>query len=160
MSRCAIPLVVAVLASLAPQVGFAQRTPLSYSPATAVTPAPLDLRVSMPINKVTQHAPSWSATDIGLASGFLALLWVDASQTRSLARNNWNGYHETNPVLGRQPTEGQINTYTATVAVATVGIAQALPPRTRRWWLGVALALEAYTVYHTTSRLGVSLSVR
>jgi hypothetical protein len=117
-------------------------------------------RWSFPITRVTQHAPSWSALDVGLAGGFLTLLWVDASQTRSLARQHWDGFYEANPILGHRPSEGQINTYTAAAAVTTLGIAAALPASARHWWLGAALAIQAVTVYHTTSNVGVSLSVR
>jgi hypothetical protein len=114
----------------------------------------------MPLTHVTHLAPSWSAADVGLAGGFLALLWVDACQTRSLARQGWDGFSEANPILGHRPSEGRINTYTAAAAVTTLGIAAALRPRERRWWLGAALAVQAFTVYHTTSRVGVSFRVQ
>ena len=113
----------------------------------------------MPVKNVTRHAPSWSATDIGLASGFLALLWVDAAQTRSLARNNWQRFYEANPILGRQPSVGRINTYTAAAAITTLGIAAVLPARARRWWLAGAFAVQATTVIYTTTQVGVAFRV-
>lgn len=114
----------------------------------------------MPVNNVTRHVPSWTATDIGLAGGFLAMLWVDAAHTRSLARNNWEGFYEANPILGRQPSVGRINTYTAAVAITTLGVAAILPPRARRWWLAGALAIEATTVIYTTTQVGVAFTLR
>jgi hypothetical protein len=110
----------------------------------------------MSLDHVTRHAPSWSATDVGLAGGFLASLWVDAAQTRSIARNNWVGFHEANPLIGPRPSVGQLNTYTAVAAVTTLGIAALLPARARRWWLIGAIALEAYAVTATT-RSGIAL---
>lgn len=114
----------------------------------------------MPVNSVTRHAPSWNATDIGLAGGFLAMLWVDAAQTRSLARQNWVDFYETNPILGHEPSVGKINTYTAAAAITTLGVAALLPPRARRWWLASAFAVETATVIYTTTQVGVAFRVR
>ena len=155
MSRCALTLplpLAAVLAALAPAAVLAQQAHTPYSPS------PLGVRWSMPINSVTRHAPSWSATDIGLAGSFLAILWVDAAQTRSVARGNWKGFHEANPIIGPRPTVGQINAYSAAAAVTTLGVAAVLPARARRWWLIGALAIEAYAVTGTTSS-GISLRI-
>ena len=154
MSRSVLPVAAAVFVWLAPGAAVAQRA----LPPTA--PTAVSVRWSLPLNQATRHVPSWSATDLGLAGGFLTLLWVDASQTRSLARTNWKGFSEANPLLGRKPSEGQINTYTAVVAVTTLGIAQALRPKAHRWWLGAVVALQAFTVYRSTAHLGVSFSVR
>lgn len=153
MSRAALRVVAPMLASLLPGAAVAQGSvPLS--------PSSVSMSWSMPTYQIARHLPSWSATDFSLAGGFLTLLWVDASQTRSLARRNWKGFTEANPLLGRKPSEGQINTYSAAAALTTLGIAAALPPKARRWWLGGAVALQAFTVYHTTAQLGVSFSVR
>ena len=149
-TRFAIPFALAVLLLSAPRSADGQQA----------SPGAVGMQWSMPITSVTRHAPSWNAIDVGLASGFVAALWIDAAQTRALARNNWQGFYESNPLLGPRPSEGQINTYTAAAAVTTLGIAAALPPRARRWWLAAALAVEAYTVYSTTAHLGVSLRVR
>ena len=142
MARCAIPL-AAVLASLAPGAVRAQQAQTPYSSS------PVEVRWSMSITSVTRHAPSWSATDIGLAGGFLAVLWVDAAQTRSVARGSWRGFHEANPIIGPRPTVGQVNTYS---------VAAVLPARARRWWLIGAIAIEAYAVTGTTSS-GISLRI-
>ena len=114
------------------------------------------VRWSMPVAKITRHVPNWSATDLGLAGGFLTALWIDAAQTRSLARQNWDGFYESNVILGRNPSEGQINTYSAAAAVATLGVAAVLPERARRWWLMGALAVEVYAISGTV-RAGVPL---
>src|SRR5437879_12998384 len=116
MARCAIPL-AAVLASLAPGAVRAQQAQTPYSSS------PVGVRWSLPITSVTRHAPSWSATDIGLAGGFLAVLWVDAAQTRSVARGRWRGCHEANPIIGPRPTVGQVNTRPASAAATAPGIA-------------------------------------
>src|SRR6267142_1994684 len=147
----ALPIAVLVASTLVPCLAHAQ---------SPIAPAPIGVRWSIPATQVTRHVPSWSTTDVGLATGFLAMLWVDAAQTRSLARQGWTRFQETNPILGREPSVGRINTYTAGAAVATLGIAAVLPPRARRWWLASAFAIQAPTVVYTTTAVGVSFRVR
>jgi hypothetical protein len=159
MPRHALSLAVVVLASLAARTATGQTLPPD-SRSQSVTPAPFAVRWSMPVNDVTRHAPSWSTTDLGLAGGFLAMLWVDAAQTRSLARGNWDAFYETNPILGREPSVGQINTYTAAAAITTLGVAAILPARARRWWLIGAFAVETSTVIYTTTQMGVGFRIR
>ena len=156
----ALPLVTVAVAALAPRAVTAQVASGHLSHSARVSPAPLTVSWSMPMNHVTRRVPSWSATDIGLAGGFLALLWVDAAQTRSIARQGWKGFYEVNPILGRQPSVGQINTYTAAAAVATLGVAAILPQRARRWFLAGAVAVEASTVIYMTTSVGIPLTIR
>jgi hypothetical protein len=134
---------------------------LSRPGAAQQAPTPLRARLSVGLDQVTGRVPvpRWGATDLELAGAFVTALWVDAAQTRSLARSGWRDFRESNPLLGRRPTEGQINTYTAVVAVTTLGVAAVLPRRARRWWLAGAAAVEGYTVAHTT-RVGVAIRLR
>ena len=134
----------------------AQRVPAS---ATASPIPQLRLHWSVPLPKLGYLAPAWSRTDVALASAFVATLWVDAAQTRSLAKQGWDGFRETNPLLGRRPGAGQINTYTAVAAVTTLSVAAVLPRRARPWWLAAAFAAEAITVARTT-RVGIAFRVR
>jgi hypothetical protein len=157
MRSRARPLLLALF-MLSPLATRAATQQLARSHAPAVTP--LAVQWSVPTSQVTRHIPSWSATDVGLATGFLALLWVDAAQTRSLARQGWTDFHESNPILGQEPSVRRINTYTAAAAVATLGIAAVLPPRARRWWLAGAVAVEASTVIHNTTSVGVAFTIR
>lgn len=157
MSHHAIPLATAVLTSFAPCAAIAQqRFPAHSTSAAPYAVSTVGVRWSMPLHNVTRHAPSWSATDLGLAGGFLAFLWVDAAQTRSIARNNWAGFYESNPILGPRPSVGQINSYTAAAAVTTLSVAALLPARARRWWLLGAIAVETFAVTATT-RSGIAL---
>jgi hypothetical protein len=160
MSRRMLPVAMVVLSSLASRAATAQTISAYSLPSHPGTPAPLGVSWSMPVSGVTRHAPSWNATDIGLAGGFLAMLWVDAAQTRSLARQGWVGFYESNPILGAQPSVGAINTYTAAVAITTLGVAALLPPRARRWWLAGAFAVETATVIYSTTQVGVAFRVR
>ena len=103
--------------------------------------------------------PTWPAADLALAGAFGVALWVDAAQTRELARQGWKGYREANPILGPRPTIGQINRYTAVAGLTVLGLAAAVPARWRRWLLASALAVETFTVAGTV-REGIALRLR
>jgi hypothetical protein len=95
---------------------------------------------------------AWRSRDIALAGAFTASLLIDASQTRALARGGWDGYHETNPILGPSPSVRTVNVYTAVVGLAVLGGAAVVPERVRPWLLGAALAVEAFTISHTAGQ--------
>lgn len=101
---------------------------------------------------------SWKAPDLVLAGAFTAALLIDAGQTRGLARGGWQGWRETNPILGPRPTEGQINTYTALAGLTVLGAAAAVPERLRPWVLGAGLAVQMFTVVGTVQR-GVAIRI-
>ncbi len=98
----------------------------------------------------------WSQRDHALAIGFTATLLIDAAQTRRLARGGWRDYHESNLILGPRPSVGRVNTYTAVAGLAVLGVAAAVPKRTRPWVLGAALAVEACALAIMSAR-GVAI---
>jgi len=99
---------------------------------------------------------SWRASDVALAGAFVVALAIDAAQTRSIAQGGWQGYREMNPILGPHPSVGQVNTYTAVAGLTVLGAAAVVPARVRPWLLGVALAVETFTIAGTV-RQGVAL---
>ncbi|HEY7193009.1 MAG TPA: hypothetical protein VH439_04645 [Gemmatimonadales bacterium] len=98
----------------------------------------------------------WSARDRALAAGFTVALLIDAAQTRRLARGGWRDFDESNPILGRHPSEGRVNTYTAVAGLTVLGVAAVAPKRVRPWVLGAALAVEVYAL-GAMSRSGVAI---
>ena len=103
----------------------------------------------IPQLEVTGRVPvrlPWSARDRALAAGFVTTLLIDAAQTRRLARGGWRDYEESNPILGRNPSEGRVNTYTVVAGLTVLGVAAAAPKRVRPWVLGAALAVEVYAI--------------
>ncbi len=110
--------------------------------------------------EVRQTVPfrvSWRSRDVALASGFTAALLVDAAQTRRFARTGWRDSRETNPLLGPRPSVGRVNTYTAVVGLAVLGVAAVAPKRARPWVLGVALAVEMCTLAAMAQR-GIAIT--
>lgn len=121
-------------------------TPRASTPSANAGPPRLQATGRLPLHL------SWSATDIALASAFTAALLIDHGQTRRLARAGWQGWRETNPILGPRPSVGQLDTYATVSAVAVLGTAAVLPARFRSWFLGAAFVVEGFTVAGSMQR--------
>ena len=143
----------AVACATLPVPSAAQRV-VDYKPPRAPAGATkypgLQLAGSVPIRT------PWTPRDRALAVAFTTALALDAAQTRRLARGGWRDYEETNLILGRHPSEGQVNTYTVVAGLAVLGVAAAAPKRVRPWVLGAALAVEVYALA-AMSRNGVAI---
>src|SRR5260370_14788957 len=107
----------------------------------AVTPPPM-----MRLGTALPARLSWKGSDVALAGAFVVALATDAAQTRGLARRQWRGYRESNPILGAHPSVGQVNTYSVVTGLTGLGAAAAVSSRVRPWRLGAPLAGEALTV--------------
>ncbi len=107
----------------------------------AVTPPPM-----MRLGTALPARLSWRGSDVALAGAFVVALATDAAQTRGLARRQWRGYRESNPILGAHPSVGRVNTYSVVTGLTVLGAAAAVSSRVRPWLLGAALAVETFTV--------------
>lgn len=126
------------------------------------------LALSAPVSAADTR---WTTHDTALQVLTTALLEVDRQQT------NWASDHyvrdasgvqhvvnEANPILGNQASEGQINTYFATVAAGHAAISYAL--RKSGWelfgvpavslWQSLAIGLET-SVIANNYRLGIRM---
>lgn len=105
-----------------------------------------------------QDRKAWRTTDAVLASGMVALLWIDAAQTRHAMRL---GYYERNPVLvwlegDDYPSDRTINAYMLAVGAATLGAGALMPRPWRTVFLAAVAALELRTVVRSCM-IGVGL---
>ena len=86
----------------------------------------------------TCHAADWDKTEIGLEATFVALSVIDWGQTLKMSDNNWKTgkytpehyeikRHESNLLLGRHPSRGEINLYFPLYIVSNAVIAHYLP---------------------------------
>jgi len=99
---------------------------------------------------------SWAPSHTALASAFVVTLLIDAGQTRQLARNGWQGFRESNPLLGERPSVGRVNSYTALAGLSVLGAAAVAPRRLRPWLLGAAIAVQAFTI-QSSVRQGIPI---
>jgi hypothetical protein len=108
------------------------------------------------------HAEEWKAADYKLLAAATTLLVVDWGQTRDLTRTytetsaSLNGqaplitrrrtHRETNPLLGDNPSIGDVDKYFAGALLLTAGLSYALPAKYRRSFLGGVIVLESVIV--------------
>lgn len=86
----------------------------------------------------------------------LTLQTADWAQTRTIARDPMH-WSEMNPVLGRHPSIGRVNTYFLAATAAQVGLHYALPQPWRQYHAYAWIAVEGGFVAHN-AMLGVRMS--
>ena len=89
----------------------------------------------------TVNIDRWEKQDTVLQATYTALHILDWAQTREIERNQ--AYHELNPILGRHPSEGRINTYFASTLLGHTLVSVLLPKPYRTWWQCVTIGIEA-----------------
>lgn len=96
----------------------------------------------------------WSAPERGLLLAVNVLSVVDLAQTREIVANpQW---HETNPILGRDPTNGEVTAYFLSRAALQYVVADALPSGWRAAYLALELVVSVDTVYGN-HKLGINM---
>jgi len=99
-------------------------------------------------------AAEWTTADTAREVTYLGLHVADWGQTLDIAEND--DFYETNPVLGKQPSRGEVNRYFALTGLTHVAISAVLPNEAtfmshdwnpRASWQYVSIAVEGSTVY-------------
>ncbi len=93
--------------------------------------------------------------DMVLQGAWLGLHVVDFMQTHDIVRNP-DKFHEQNPILGKHPSTGNVNTFFLASAVIHTGIVWALPQKQRVWFQGIGIVIKAGTVA-SNKHLGLGL---
>ena len=101
------------------------------------------LALFVPLQCVAQT--DWTPADKSLLAASTALLIIDWGQTRYIAKNPTR-FHELNPILGRHPSIGRVNTYFAGAIIGNYLLADWLGPTNRKLYLGGITALETVVV--------------
>lgn len=99
--------------------------------------------------------PSWTVTNSVLLAGMVASQVVDWSMTVDARRRG--NYEETNLALGKRPSVGRLNTYSALMLLASVGIARVLKNPWRNIWMAGITGLELGRDWHS-SHIGLRLN--
>jgi hypothetical protein len=89
----------------------------------------------------------WNMDGIDLQRelAFQAMLIADWKQTRQIARAS-DLYFERNPILGKHPSVGRVNTYMFTAGVLHWVISENLSPKWRERWQLISFSIQANTV--------------
>jgi hypothetical protein len=100
----------------------------------------------------------WTATNKALAGAAFAGMLGDWLTTVDISRNR--PYRsEMNPILGSQPSVGNVNTYFALATAGSGLIANALSPKLRNLFLGGLSAVELASVLHNR-KIGLKFNFR
>jgi len=98
-------------------------------------------------------ATTWDKNDSQRQWMYLTAHSLDWLQTRYIA-NHSDAYYETNPLLGREPSQGKVDAYFFTTGLLHSWIAYNLRPRYRKWFQYSTLVMETGYVGHNVS-LGI-----
>ena len=82
----------------------------------------------------------FSTTDKSLELGYIALTAIDWRQTQDIVRHE--GYYETNPIMGKHPTNARINTYFTGMIAGHVLVDYLLPSQYRGYWELMGISVE------------------
>jgi hypothetical protein len=111
---------------------------------------PLQANAGEIIDHLYTSTPNWSASDKAVfGAGFIFSL-MDWSETLQIA-DNPDRWHETNPIMGRNPSRGTVNTYFATGIAVQLLVLYFAPPDWRRYILGGNAAVEGSMVIQNMS---------
>lgn len=99
-------------------------------------------------------ADEWTAKDTKYQAVFLLFKSVDYLQTKEIARNP--KYYELNPIIGKHPTQNEIDIYFLSTAILHTGIAYYLPKKYRRYWQCVFIGMSAGCVAYNFNA-GISI---
>lgn len=100
-------------------------------------------------------ADEWTPPQATKAVALAVLTAADWAQTRNIARHP-ELWHETNPMLGRHPSVGDVDKHFAVASLIGAAALHALPTRYRDWALNAGLVIEAGCVANNL-RLGIGI---
>ena len=99
------------------------------------------------------HAGEWTRADTAREVAYLALHVVDYSQTLEIS-DNPNRWYEKNPIIGKHPSRGEVNTYFLITGLLHPAVAYVLPKPYREIFQYSTIAIEIYCVGNNYS-LGI-----
>lgn len=106
----------------------------------------LTLLVLLILSSTSYATDVWTKKDTTYQAICLTLKAVDWLQTKEIARNP--NYYELNPILGKYPSQNEVDLYFASTAIAHTIIAYYLPKKYRRIWQCVFIGIQAGCVGH------------
>jgi hypothetical protein len=91
-------------------------------------------------------ANDWTTNDTIRQAAVLGTFYLDQAQTKDIKNHPWA--HETNPLLGRSPSDPRIRNYFLSAGLIHTAIAYKLPPEYRRGFQYTTLALQLAVIAH------------
>jgi len=101
-------------------------------------------------------ADEWTKTEIGLQTLSTGLQIIDWGTTLDAVDREDEGYRELNPLIGRHPSRGTVNTYFTISIVSNILLSHFLSNDGRKWWLSGRIIISGYLI---NNNYGIGLTV-
>jgi len=101
-------------------------------------------------------ADKWTKTEIGLQVLSTGLQIIDWGTTLDIVDREDEGYYELNPLLGKHPSKGAVNTYFAISVASNILLSHFLSNDGRKWWLSGRIIISGYLI---NNNYGIGLKV-
>ncbi len=88
---------------------------------------------------------NWTKADTVREVAVFTLHTIDWGQTRTIAKNP-DRYYEINPILGKHPSIGKVDTYMFIGTIVRPVISYHLPPKYRKWWQYLSIGTSGAAV--------------
>lgn len=121
----------------------------------AIMRALASLAIVLALSSPCHALDEWTSDDTAWEVTYATLHIIDWGQTRHIAKNP-ELFHENNPILGKHPSVGKVNTFLALTLAGHVAVARLLPKKARRVWQVVWIGVEASCVAHNAS-IGIKI---
>lgn len=89
---------------------------------------------------------TWSSQDVKLQATYSVLHVLDWMQTLDIKNHRERDVYETNPVLGKHPSNAKINAYMGSTLILNAVVTHILPSKYRPWWQVAGISVEASCV--------------
>ena len=99
----------------------------------------------------------WSRKDIRKEVAYQTLHGLDWLQTKEIARNP--DYIELNPILGQDPTQGEVDKYFMITGLLHAGVSCSLSKETREIWLNSSIMFQSIVVL-SNIRKGIQFKIK
>jgi len=109
----------------------------------------LSIVLLMLLCSVPVYADEWTQEDTAWQATTLLIMGADWLQTKEIARTS--GYYETNLLLGKYPSQNEVDAYFLGCALVHSTIAYYLPKKYRRYWQYIFIVVEAGYVGHNVN---------
>jgi hypothetical protein len=99
------------------------------------------------------QAGDWTDKDTAVQAVVLSTFAVDYMQTKDIKNHKWA--YETNPIMGKHPSDVRIRNYFISAAVIHTAIAYKLPPEWRKPFQYATIAVQVVTIIKN-KRMGLN----
>jgi len=99
---------------------------------------------------------AWDRNDTLREVAWQGLHLVDWGQTLNIAKEP-TLYHEINPLMGKHPSVGKVNTYMCLSALTHLGVSALLPKEYRIYWQWISIGVTSGLIIHNYN---IGLKVR